>query len=402
MIPFLKKYKLSLILLIAILCFSVVRCQRQPTEPQGTSIRLSVMYSDSQSDNNVGAVQTAGHAAALMKAQAIDQARIMILDLTQWGNENDFWAAYDESDIELEWGYQQDSVSWDWQVNEYKTYQGDLYHFYGNWSLDIVDDHAVGTFWVNPGLNYLIIGFLDGDSLRYVGDTFVLANEGEENPAYVAMQQVTATGRPVVHITAPDNDATIQDRIITVTGTVSDTSVHVATLFVNDEPQTINVAAGAFANQVVLSRGENFIRVQATNRDGKSGSDMVRVLVDIPPVDIRVTLTWDTEGTDLDLHVIDPNQEEVYYYHSTSLIGGELDVDDTNGYGPENFTLEEGEAIDGEYTIRVKHFSGNLPSTATIIVTLYEDRPNEQTTTYGPFTFTTYGEWWDVVDIVWP
>ena len=402
MIPFLKKYKIFPILLIAMLCFSGIQCQRQPTEPQGTSIKLNVTFGDSPSDLYGSVMNAADYAPALMKVQTIDQARIMILDLTQWENENDFWPAYDEAGTELEWGYQQDSVSWDWLVNEYKTNQGELYHFYGNWSLDIVDEHAVGTFWVNPGLNYLIIGFLDGDSLRYIGDTFVVAHEGEENNAYVAMQQVTVTGRPVVRITAPDNDATIQNRIITVTGTVSDTSVHMATLFVNDEPQTINVIAGTFSNQAVLSRGENFIRVEATNRDGKSGSDMVRVMVDIPPVDIRVTLTWDTEGTDLDLHVIDPNQEEVYYYHRTSLIGGELDVDDTNGYGPENFTLEEGEAIDGEYTVRVKHFSGNLPSTATIVVTLYEDRPNEQSTTYGPFTFTTYGEWWDVVDIAWP
>ena len=38
----------------------------------------------------------------------------------------------------------------------------------------------------------------------------------------------------------------------------------------------------------------------------------------------NVVLTWDEIGTDLDLHVIDPNGEEIYYSHQSSASGGRL------------------------------------------------------------------------------
>lgn len=49
---------------------------------------------------------------------------------------------------------------------------------------------------------------------------------------------------------------------------------------------------------------------------------------------ITVTLTWDA-NPDVDLHIFEP-QRHVYY---ASRIGynGYLDLDDTNGYGPEHY-----------------------------------------------------------------
>lgn len=42
--------------------------------------------------------------------------------------------------------------------------------------------------------------------------------------------------------------------------------------------------------------------------------------------DVQATLSW-TSGDDLDLHVIDPSGEEVYYSNPTSASGGQLEVD---------------------------------------------------------------------------
>ena len=51
--------------------------------------------------------------------------------------------------------------------------------------------------------------------------------------------------------------------------------------------------------------------------------------------DVQITLTWDNTA-DLDLHVIDPQGERIAYFSPTSTSGGMLDVDDVDGFGPEN------------------------------------------------------------------
>lgn len=77
--------------------------------------------------------------------------------------------------------------------------------------------------------------------------------------------------------------------------------------------------------------------------------------------DVQVTLRWHTLD-DLDLHVIDPLGEEIYYAHSTSASGGELDVDMNVGCGStrspvENVFWHSGEAPRGTYRVRVNYYS---------------------------------------------
>ena len=130
--------------------------------------------------------------------------------------------------------------------------------------------------------------------------------------------------------------------------------------------------------------------------------------------DIRVTLTWDGGPlTDVDLHVTDPNGEECDYTNMTTAIGGELDVDDVDGYGPENFTLSRGEAIDGDYLIEVNYYDDEgtpgEPIDAKIVVHLNEGTPDEIVQEYGPHTITEADHngtdpaaWWTVGTIHWP
>lgn len=68
--------------------------------------------------------------------------------------------------------------------------------------------------------------------------------------------------------------------------------------------------------------------------------------------DVQVTLTWDNIA-DLDLHVIDPNGEEIYWEHKYSSSNGVLDVDDIDGYGPENIYWPEYEAPSGNFEVFV-------------------------------------------------
>lgn len=86
--------------------------------------------------------------------------------------------------------------------------------------------------------------------------------------------------------------------------------------------------------------------------------------------DVQVTLTWDNTS-DMDLYVIDPNDEEIYYSHPSSASGGSLDVDDTDGYGPENIFWPANGAITGTYQVYIRHYSGQLPTNYTVLVNAF-------------------------------
>ena len=70
---------------------------------------------------------------------------------------------------------------------------------------------------------------------------------------------------------------------------------------------------------------------------------------------LRVTLCWETDANDVDLHVIDPNKEECFYSHMRNASGLELYSDQTQGLGPEVIRCEK--ALPGTYHIGVNYFS---------------------------------------------
>jgi hypothetical protein len=77
--------------------------------------------------------------------------------------------------------------------------------------------------------------------------------------------------------------------------------------------------------------------------------------------DVQVTLRWNT-AADLDLHVIDPYGEEIYFQNDTSESGGYLDVDansdcSTQSYSPvENIFWPTGGAPYGTYQVSVVNY----------------------------------------------
>jgi tetratricopeptide (TPR) repeat protein len=85
------------------------------------------------------------------------------------------------------------------------------------------------------------------------------------------------------------------------------------------------------------------------------------------PLDLRVVLAWDTDNTDVDLHVIDPNGEEAFYGAPLSYQGGRVSPDNTVGYGPEEYSLRK--AKPGIYRIEVNFYAngGQLISEATTV-----------------------------------
>ncbi|MDG3006194.1 YfaP family protein [Paludisphaera mucosa] len=64
------------------------------------------------------------------------------------------------------------------------------------------------------------------------------------------------------------------------------------------------------------------------------GSERIRG-IEVKVGDPQFTLIWDTD-VDLDLHIIEPGGKEIFWEQRKGAQGGELDVDNTKGFGPEN------------------------------------------------------------------
>ncbi|MDQ3288563.1 MAG: DUF2135 domain-containing protein [Pseudomonadota bacterium] len=72
------------------------------------------------------------------------------------------------------------------------------------------------------------------------------------------------------------------------------------------------------------------------------------------PLDLRVVLSWDSDNSDMDLWVTDPNGEKTYYGNRRSYQGGWMSNDFTGGYGPEEFLLRD--AKPGKYKVEANFF----------------------------------------------
>ncbi len=70
--------------------------------------------------------------------------------------------------------------------------------------------------------------------------------------------------------------------------------------------------------------------------------------------DVVITMMWNTDQTDVDLHVVEPSGEECSYENKKTRSGGGITSDITTGFGPEMYLNTV--APKGKYEIKVKYF----------------------------------------------
>ncbi|MCD8155906.1 MAG: tetratricopeptide repeat protein [Clostridiales bacterium] len=166
----------------------------------------------------------------------------------------------------------------------------------------------------------------------------------------------------------------------------------------SDGSYTIEMEAGQYTVEV---SHEGYVTeyadIEIEEGQLKTGENIV-ISPELGVDEIRIVLTWGASPTDLDSHTWGTSSAgqsfHICYYNEEISGIGQLDVDDTNGYGPETTTITDGGA---EFTFEVIDFtsSGMLSSSGAVVKVYLSGESN-------PYTFTvptggTGGEdAWDV------
>jgi uncharacterized protein YfaP (DUF2135 family) len=126
-------------------------------------------------------------------------------------------------------------------------------------------------------------------------------------------------------------------------------------------PQTTAAVLLTFPQTIPMS--ELDLRFAVADPGGVIGpyASLLTTVASVGTGDVQVTLSWDADS-DVDLHVVDPAGEEVYYGHRSAASGGALDLDSNagcsiDGVRNENITWPVGRAPRGQYIVRVDYWS---------------------------------------------
>jgi tetratricopeptide (TPR) repeat protein len=90
--------------------------------------------------------------------------------------------------------------------------------------------------------------------------------------------------------------------------------------------------------------------------------------------DIKVIMTWDVQS-DVDMDIVEPDGTLINHGNRESKVGGKYYLDNTQGLGPETYTLARARA--GKWRIGA-HLHSGAKSTVKFVVILFEDTPKEE------------------------
>ncbi|MFL6610874.1 MAG: YfaP family protein [Pseudomonas sp.] len=113
---------------------------------------------------------------------------------------------------------------------------------------------------------------------------------------------------------------------------------------------------GRFDRPFSFPNGSNSVEVRSADGQQRHRTQFLNTSGGATPAKLRVLLTWDSDGTDLDLHLVTPDGAHIWYGDRVAPNGAALDVDVTTGYGPEIFAMPV--PIKGQYLVYVNYYGG--------------------------------------------
>lgn len=146
---------------------------------------------------------------------------------------------------------------------------------------------------------------------------------------------------------------------------------------------TLDLPAPVTSVNAIITWSQDVPNLQFQAASGSGGAPQGPY--DISPIrairvgtgDVQVSVSFDSL-TDVDLHVVDPTGEEIYYASRESASGGRLDLDANAGcsidspvINNENITWPTGSAPSGEYIVRLDYWSACGKASTNYIVTVH-------------------------------
>lgn len=151
--------------------------------------------------------------------------------------------------------------------------------------------------------------------------------------------------------------------------------------------------SGRFDRPFSFPNGSNSVEVRSPDGQQRHRTQFLNTSGGATPAKLRVLLAWDSDGTDLDLHLVTPDGAHIWYGNRVAPNGAALDVDVTTGYGPEIFAMPA--PIKGQYLVYVNYYGGGYRgdeegeddavqplTTAQVTVITEEGTPSEKMETF--------------------
>ncbi|HCC0886622.1 TPA: DUF2135 domain-containing protein [Salmonella enterica] len=137
---------------------------------------------------------------------------------------------------------------------------------------------------------------------------------------------------------------------------------------------------GSFQRPYIFPNGSNSVEVRSPDRKAARRVQFYATQGQgAIPAKLRIVLSWDSDDTDIDLHVITPDGEHAWYGNRNLQNGGSLDMDVTTGYGPEIFSTPT--PVKGPWLVYVNYFGGygnQILTTAQVSIVTNEGSPDEK------------------------